>query len=353
MSFILVRYFWKKNGAAFEWTKLRKNGNSGTITTIDPGLYQCFAENENGIATSNKVFYHKIFLNSFNNSIQTIRAVKNRPLVLKCDVPERWPKLKVQWKHKNRFGQLIIDPRMTMGPDANLYISTVVQSDHLSQYICIVSLGTKSVTRIVNLIVGLNNDITVTIPILQYAKPNVVAVANKTFEIFCIYGGMPTPITTWKRNGKPINNSNYGRIRLGANRRSLIFENVTLNDGGSYNCEAANLFGTATRTINLNVNVAPRFKVKPIDGGASVGESFELRCETEGKPIAKKQWLFNGKPIKQSIIRNLVNGNSFIINNVTLKDQGLYGCLAENSVGHIYHEVSLKVLSNPLGITER
>lgn len=321
------------------------NAKNGTIITNEYGQYQCFAGNENGTVTSNKVSLLRPFLNSFKNPIEIVKAKEYLPIMLKCEVPNGYPQPEVEWMHVNTFGQQIIDPRMTIGPDANLYISSVVKSDHLTQYICFVSIKSKTVMKTVYLTVDSNFDAPVTTPLVQYAKLNVVAVANEPFEMFCIYTGIPLPTTIWKRNGKRLSNDNYGRIEWGKN--SLIIKNVTSYDAGTYTCNVSNDIGTANSTISLTVNAAPQFKVKPKSGIRSIGETFEFRCEVEGKPIPKQQWFFNGNPIKQSN-EHTIKGHFLSINNLTLNDKGIYGCLAENSVGYVYHEVGLKVLSHKI-----
>lgn len=62
------------------------------------GQYQCFAENEHGVATSNSVFLRKAELNSFKDETPTtISAKEGDPFKLGCKPPDGWPKPNVYW----------------------------------------------------------------------------------------------------------------------------------------------------------------------------------------------------------------------------------------------------------------
>lgn len=72
----LYRYRWIKNGKRFDWQayddRMSQQPGRGTLVITSPrdedlGQYQCFAENEHGIATSNSVFVRKAELNSFKD----------------------------------------------------------------------------------------------------------------------------------------------------------------------------------------------------------------------------------------------------------------------------------------------
>lgn len=63
-----------------------------------PGQYQCFAENEWGVATSNSVFVRKAELNSFKDEpTKTLTVTEGEPYRLTCQPPDGWPKPNVYW----------------------------------------------------------------------------------------------------------------------------------------------------------------------------------------------------------------------------------------------------------------
>jgi Immunoglobulin I-set domain len=70
------RYRWIKNGKPFQFQtyddRMQQQFGRGSLIVTKPrdedlGQYQCFAENEFGIATSNSVFVRKAELNAFKD----------------------------------------------------------------------------------------------------------------------------------------------------------------------------------------------------------------------------------------------------------------------------------------------
>lgn len=113
----------------------------GTIVVNKPrdedmGHYQCFAENGNGVATSNSVFIRKTDLNKFpEEQTQTIVADEGEPFTLKCKPPSGWPKPSLSWIFE-RFGGLttIDNQRMAVDPEGNLHFSNVTKTDESQQF---------------------------------------------------------------------------------------------------------------------------------------------------------------------------------------------------------------------------
>lgn len=100
------RYRWIKNGKNFDWQvyddRMSQQPGRGTIVITRPrdedlGQYQCFAENEHGIATTNSVFVRKAELNTFKDErAKTVTANEGDPFKLQCQPPDGWPKPKVR-----------------------------------------------------------------------------------------------------------------------------------------------------------------------------------------------------------------------------------------------------------------
>lgn len=94
-----------KNGKKFDWQayddRMSQQPGRGTIVITRPrdedlGQYQCFAENEHGIATSNSVFVRKAELNTFKDEQpRTVTANEGDPFKLQCQPPDGWPRPKV------------------------------------------------------------------------------------------------------------------------------------------------------------------------------------------------------------------------------------------------------------------
>jgi len=76
--------------------------------TLCTGQYQCFAENELGVATSNTVFMRKAELNSFKEEPPKKETVnEGQPFHLTCQPPDGWPKPNVHWLIQVRLTTLL------------------------------------------------------------------------------------------------------------------------------------------------------------------------------------------------------------------------------------------------------
>lgn len=342
----------------------------GTIVITRPrdedlGQYQCFAENEHGIATSNSVFVRKAELNAFKDEQpKTVTANEGDPFKLQCQPPDGWPKPTVYWLIQDTNGGIrsINNSRMTLDPEGNLHFSNVTRADKSDDfyYTCSAAslfqnefkLGNRVLLDVIQ--TGISPTQNRYQPTLQYVtRKNEVALRGKKVEMYCIYGGTPLPQTIWSKNGQPIH---WGdRITQGNYGKSLIIRHATFEDAGEYTCEASNGVGNAqSYSINLKVNAVPYFTVEPEIQNAAEDESVEFKCEASGVPEPEIKWIFNGKPIAESEQndRRIVRTNSIYISGLKSKDTGNYGCNATNSLGYVYKDVYLNVLALPPEITE-
>ena len=74
---------------------------------------------------------------------------------------------------------------------------------------------------------------------------------------------------------------------------------------------------------------------------------FDPRCEASGVPEPQINWIYNGKPITEAAAnpRRRVSQNKIVIERLTKKDTGNYGCNATNSLGYVYKDVYVNVLA--------
>ncbi|KAG7310344.1 hypothetical protein JYU34_003117 [Plutella xylostella] len=370
------KYRWEKNGKAFEYTsydkRISQQPGRGTLYFTEPrdediGQYQCFAENEWGIAASNSVFLRKAELNSFKESDgqqQTQTAQEGYPFKLACQPPDGWPKPMVYWMLQGDQGQLktINNSRMTLDPEGNLWFSNVTRHDASEDYAytCAAKssfrneykLGSKVflVVQQTGIAPGLNKHA----PVHQYTtRRNEVGLRGKKVELYCIYGGTPLPQTVWKKDGRSILSSqgvtqdNYGK--------TLVIKSAGYEDQGTYTCEVSNGVGTAqTYSINLNIQAAPIFTEEPQFLNLAEGETAEFRCQADGTPEPQIKWIYNGRPIERAPpnARRQVNPDSIIITDLVKNDTGNYGCNATNSLGYVYKDVYINVQSIPPEVKE-
>ena len=325
----------------------------------DAGQYQCFAENEHGIATSNSFYLRKSELNDFKNKqIRHQEAQEGSPFQLKCRAPDGWPKPNVNWIIQTNTGGIktINDSRITVDPEGNLWFSNVTQNDASdeSNYACVASstflneykIGNRVILKVIQASNAAQNRFP---PTQQYvSRRNEVALRGQKIEVFCIYGGTPLPQTVWSKDGRPIAWSD--RITQGNYGKSLIIKHTALEDKGSYTCDVSNGAGQQqSSSIILDVKAIPYFTKEPEPQNAAEEEEVVFECEAKGIPEPAIKWIHNGKPIEQAPqnARRTVLKNKIILRNLVKSDTGNYGCNATNSLGYVYKDVYVNVLALP------
>lgn len=363
------KYRWIKNGKPFNWQayddRISQQPGRGTLVISSPrdedlGQYQCFATNEWGTATSNSVFVRKAELNSFKDqSAIPVQAQEGEPFQLTCNPPDGWPKPNVYWLIQTNDGGIesINNSRMTVDPEGNLWFSNVTRKDASDDfaYACAATSIFRSEYKIGNRVLlnvvasGMSSSQNRHAPVKQYVtRKNEVAIRGNKVALYCIYGGTPLPHTVWSYNGKPLQLSE--RITQEHFGKSLLIKHVEFSDKGTYTCEVSNGQGQVqSYSISLNVLAAPYFTVEPEIVNAAEDETAEIVCEASGDPEPQIKWIHNGLPIADAPLnpRRKVASNKIIIEKLSKKDTGNYGCNATNSIGYVYKDVYINVLAVP------
>lgn len=199
-----------KNGKHFDWQayddRISQQPGRGTLSIskpqdVDLGQYQCFAENEHGVATSNSVFMRKAELNSFKATHDVSRSgYVGEPFKLECQPPDGWPKPVVTWIYMYTDGafKTINSSRMTIDPEGNLWFSNLTTADITTnfRYACAATSPVKHEYKYGNTVVlnVVSNGVAASQnkhePIAQYvSRKNTVAQRGKSQTLYCIYGG--------------------------------------------------------------------------------------------------------------------------------------------------------------------
>ncbi|XP_059055424.1 peroxidasin [Achroia grisella] len=179
-------------------------------------------------------------------------------------------------------------------------------------------------------------------PVFSVAPRRQIVKINQAQVIFdCIAKGHPRPHLSWYFNDGRILLSERNSI---ASNGSIIIRKVQESDAGSYSCQAENINGKITASADLEVIVAPTFLTVPRPKNAILGEKIEFKCTAQGFPKPVITWFRNTLPLPESDNYVLKNENQiFIILEVTIDDEGLYHCKAQNTEGIIEASAELKV----------
>ena len=81
---------------------------------------------------------------------------------------------------------------------------------------------------------------------------------------------------------------------------SLQIDSVTEADVGVYQCRAENTEDSADVTAQLEVQVPPRYVVRPRSLVAHEKDDAEMECQLYGRPEPTVQWTKNGELIIES-----------------------------------------------------
>ncbi|RWS31362.1 roundabout 1-like protein [Leptotrombidium deliense] len=158
--------------------------------------------------------------------------------------------------------------------------------------------------------------------------------------------GHPEPAISWKKDGKTLNIGSSSRLRILSNGDLKISE-VRQSDEGRYVCVAENIVAIReSPQALLNVFVKPYFVKTPEDVTALADETIEFACRAKGEPNPTITWTKkDGKiPVGRTEIKD---DKSLRIRHVTVADEGLYSCEAENQGGISVASATLVVHSRP------
>ena len=131
---------------------------------------------------------------------------------------------------------------------------------------------------------------------------------------------------------------------------------------GTYTCRAENVLGsvTSSATVNLQEIVweetcelsSPAFIKRLSPVRVMDGESVNLTCVVQGKPIPKVEWYHDNKPIQEgkqiTILQDSEGICNLAISEVFPEDAGEYTCQAVNQLGETICSTSLVVEGNAL-----
>ncbi|XP_013382229.1 neuroglian [Lingula anatina] len=204
------------------------------------------------------------------------------------------------------------------------------------------------------------------IPELEKEPTNIDIEEAETVRVECVAKGMPTPVTEWFINGKPLKD-----VPLNPRRTDTLdyieFTDLRKEDSAVIQCNASNENGYVFVNGYLNVMAeephfiqCPEPSVKKV-----VGDSANITCRIFGAPKPDMTWKLKDEVVSQGQVGTTggdVGGARFvreatgnlIIKNLEKEDSGFYLCEAVNTYGHIQQSGELivrypTVIDNPPG----
>ncbi|XP_023383342.1 myosin light chain kinase, smooth muscle [Pteropus vampyrus] len=165
---------------------------------------------------------------------------------------------------------------------------------------------------------------------------------DQTVKFRCEVSGIPKPQVTWFLEGAPVRRRE-GTIEIYEDGGShyLCLLRARARDSGNYSCIASNVRGQVSCDWTLLVKrlarmeVAPSFSSVLKDCSVIEGQDFVLQCSVLGTPAPQITWLLNEQPIQYAHSTCAAGMAELHIQDALPEDDGIYTCLAENTLGQV------------------
>uniref|UniRef100_A0A674AI15 L1 cell adhesion molecule, paralog a n=1 Tax=Salmo trutta TaxID=8032 RepID=A0A674AI15_SALTR len=311
------------------------------------GKYSCYADNALGTAVSNEV---QLITESEAEGEKKVE--EGESVVLKCNPPISTVPPVIHWMDE-RMHHIELNDRVTQGRDGNLYFSHVTINDTRIDYTCNVQyLNARTILskEPITLTVTTSNSV------VRSRRPQMMrpsgthstyhALRGQSLELECIVQGLPTPTVKWVRKDGQLSESRTSRH---LSDRLLRISNISVSDGGEYQCSVNNSQGKVTHTYTVSVEAAPYWTKEPVSQLYAPGETVRLDCQADGIPSPAVAWSINGKPITSidSNPRRTVRDGALILRDVVFTDTAVYQCQAHNKHGTILVNTYIFVIELP------
>ncbi|XP_057573924.1 matrix-remodeling-associated protein 5 isoform X2 [Hippopotamus amphibius kiboko] len=202
-------------------------------------------------------------------------------------------------------------------------------------------------------------------PVIQQEKlENISLPPGLSIHVHCTAKAAPLPSVRWVlRDGTQIRPSQFihGNLFVFPNG-TLYIRNLAPKDSGRYECVAANLVGSARRTVQLTVQrAAANARItgsSPHRTDVRYGGTLQLDCSASGDPWPRILWRLPSKRMIDALfsfdtrIKAFVNG-TLVVKSVTDKDAGDYLCIARNKVGDDFVALKVNVVMRPAKIEHK
>ncbi|XP_042637334.1 myosin light chain kinase, smooth muscle [Orycteropus afer afer] len=179
-----------------------------------------------------------------------------------------------------------------------------------------------------------------TVPKFESKPQNLEVSEDQTVKFRCEISGVPKPKVAWFLEGVPMRRQE-GTIEIyeDAGSHYLCLLRARVRDSGSYSCTASNVRGQVSCSWALLVKrlvmtgVAPSFSSVLKDCTVIEGQDFVLKCSVKGTPVPQITWLLNEQPIQYAHSTCEAGVAELHIQDALPEDNGIYTCLAENTLG--------------------
>ncbi|XP_026084500.1 carcinoembryonic antigen-related cell adhesion molecule 5-like isoform X2 [Carassius auratus] len=303
---------WMKNGTYLDANNMITFSNDNStlrfnqLTLSDDGLYQCAASN----AVSNMTSLAYSLLVNYGPKNTTASgsniAAVGSSVTFNCSSDSR-PQSQYSWY----FNNLNVN-------NGSVYVTTPLSKNDSGQYNCMAF----------NSITGRSGFASVTLTVYAPVSDVMVNMDNQQpifsqpFTLTCTASGDVEQIQ-WMKDGTVLHAQNG--ITFSNDNSTLSFQNISLSDDGSYQCEASNVVSNMTSpSYDLMVNYGPWNTTVEGPSMAEEGSNVTFNCTAISRPHSQYSWFHNTSKVG--------DGPVLVKTALSLNSSGLYTCMAINDI---------------------
>ncbi|XP_051516802.1 neurofascin-like isoform X2 [Myxocyprinus asiaticus] len=313
------------------------------------GVYQCTATNEFGSALSSHIHLRvskaRTWLKEY---LEPVSVVVGLPLILPCNPPVGPPNPDTYWLNST-MAPIRQDRRVSMDENGDLYFSSIVEEDALTNYVCVARFPfTNTIQQKPPLILQVLTARMAAHTAPRFMKPKgtastMTAMLGEELVLECFAAGVPTPSIKWTKNWEELS---MGGKKLENFNKMLRIKKISMDDGGDYICTISNRMGSLDHIITVRVESVPFWVERPESLVLSRDDSGSIVCKADGIPQPQIQWLVNGEPIMDAPRSpgRQVSGDTLTFHSVVPDSAAVFQCNASNQYGYIMANAFLAVM---------
>lgn len=317
--------------------------NISSVRLEDGGEYRCIVSND--VGEVEHVARLNVYGIPFIREMRNVTGTANEPLSIRCYVTG-YPIERITWWKEGL--QLPIN-HLQQVVNGTLTILKVRKTYDAGKYTCSVENSAGQ---------GMDRSVFVNVlepPIIDpFSIPAKKQGDRVTLSCVVSSGDLPIHIN-WTKDGKDIPHDIGIIVETSGSYNSLLkIGDVSPVHDGNYTCHAHNLAATVSYTVELHVDVPPRWVIEPENAEIVRLNPVFLDCMAAGTPDPHITWSKANGPLPVRYVpldsagtdHYSINENGTLtIMDITEEDSGYYLCRADNGIGHgLSKIIFLKVL---------
>uniref|UniRef100_A0A4W3JWV4 Hemicentin 1 n=1 Tax=Callorhinchus milii TaxID=7868 RepID=A0A4W3JWV4_CALMI len=339
---------WLRNGLPLPISSQIRLLSAGQVLRIvrvqvsDAGTYTCVASNRAGVDNKNYNLIVYVPPNLDNaGGTEDVTVIKGSSASMSC-IMDGTPAPTLAWLKAAE--PLVLGRHMTVSNRGMALQITRAELGDTGVYTCVASNEAGEVSKHFNL------------KVLDPPRINgsdlpeeTSVVVNNPLELLCIATGIPAPVLTWMKDGRPLPQTETIRVLRGG--EVLRVANAQVEDTGRYTCLASTTAGDDDKEYLVRVHVPPNIAGQSGPQYLTVVRNGQaiLECKSDAVPPPTLTWLKDNKLLQATPrIRILSSGRYLQINNADLGDTARYTCVASNIAGTMTREFTLAVNVPPM-----